>query len=433
LPPAAIERAAALLSPAAVVLALALAGVGCPQPLCAQTFVRGDVNRDGRVDWGDAAAFSTGFRGVILPDGVPALPCLDAADLNDDGLVLLDETLIAGGGRIPAPSDLELLIEFLFALGPSTVPVEAFPAAPFPRPGADPTRDRLGCARGVEPPGRGSTSYRMLWEGPERVATGDTAVFTLRVSSPAAMQALSFACVVDSTAIEVTGVDVAPDIMSAIDRRALLSSRLFRWKLEPFVGAADTGRRLLRAGVVLADRAGEPIDTPPTRGPTRDFPLLRVHSRIPAGAPPGPRIVISPYEGRYAQDLDKSIGGLTSQIIGNDGFSPIPVDDFSSATIPILNVGEIHFVRADSNGDGLVDLSDAAKTLSFLFLDTNGFLFAPDAADANDSGGLDLSDASYTLNFLFLGGPAPPPPYPGCGEDGTLDVLEGFHLYCAFP
>jgi hypothetical protein len=78
--------------------------------------------------------------------------------------------------------------------------------------------------------------------------------------------------------------------------------------------------------------------------------------------------------------------------------------------------------RGDSNGDGVVDLSDGIRTLGFLFLGVEG---PPclDAADANDSGDVDLSDAVYTFIFLFLGGPRPPLPFPDCDIDSTPDVL----------
>lgn len=80
-------------------------------------------------------------------------------------------------------------------------------------------------------------------------------------------------------------------------------------------------------------------------------------------------------------------------------------------------------IRADSNGDGAVDISDAVNTLNFLFLGS-GSVACADAADANDSGDVDISDAIFTLGFLFSGGVADPPaPFPEPGADPTDDVL----------
>ena len=80
------------------------------------------------------------------------------------------------------------------------------------------------------------------------------------------------------------------------------------------------------------------------------------------------------------------------------------------------------FVRGDSNGDAVFDVSDSPFTLSYLFLAGE----APpclDAADANDDGAVDLADPITALQHLFLGGDAPPAPFPAAGPDETADRL----------
>ena len=82
------------------------------------------------------------------------------------------------------------------------------------------------------------------------------------------------------------------------------------------------------------------------------------------------------------------------------------------------------FVRGDSNGDGLINISDSIYTLSYLFL---GGAAPPclDAADIDDSGDLDLSDGHGINVFLFLGGSFPSLPGPfHCGTDPTEDALD---------
>ena len=79
------------------------------------------------------------------------------------------------------------------------------------------------------------------------------------------------------------------------------------------------------------------------------------------------------------------------------------------------------FLRSDANGDMLADMSDAIRTLDFIFLGT-ATLWCVDAADTNDDGLVDLSDAISSLNFQFLGGTPPPPPYPEPGLDPTEDA-----------
>ena len=81
------------------------------------------------------------------------------------------------------------------------------------------------------------------------------------------------------------------------------------------------------------------------------------------------------------------------------------------------------FRRGDANGDGKQDISDAILTLSYLFLG-GAELPCDSAADADDVKGLTISDGVYLLGFLFLGGDPPPPPFPGCGWDLTVGVLD---------
>jgi hypothetical protein len=86
---------------------------------------------------------------------------------------------------------------------------------------------------------------------------------------------------------------------------------------------------------------------------------------------------------------------------------------------------DLNFRRGDTNSSGDVDMSDAIRTFTFLFVDSSVSIPCRDAADANDSGTLDLSDGIFTLNFLFVGGPQPPAPGPNvCGPDPSPDSLS---------
>jgi hypothetical protein len=86
------------------------------------------------------------------------------------------------------------------------------------------------------------------------------------------------------------------------------------------------------------------------------------------------------------------------------------------------------FLRGDSNADGEVNLSDAVSVLSFLF-QAGDRPTCMRAADSSGNGAVSISDAVYLLLHLLLGGPSPPPPFPGCGEDRA-----GADLTCdAYP
>jgi hypothetical protein len=88
------------------------------------------------------------------------------------------------------------------------------------------------------------------------------------------------------------------------------------------------------------------------------------------------------------------------------------------------------FRRGDANADGVADISDAQRILSYLF---QGGLTPPclDAADTNDDGLVNIADASFLLSFLFgtcANPPCPPPPAPGpfnCGREPAGSEADG--------
>jgi len=109
-----------------------------------------------------------------------------------------------------------------------------------------------------------------------------------------------------------------------------------------------------------------------------------------------------------------------------------PPEDFDGKARPIGRTCDMgayehgepagpEFVRADANADRALDLGDPISILTHLF--AGGRMDCQDAADVNDDGSMDLGDPIYCLNYLFASGPAPPPPFPGCGEDPTPDAL----------
>jgi hypothetical protein len=86
-----------------------------------QPFVRGDSNGDGKpLDLSDGVYILQ----YLFAQG-PELPCMDAADANDDGAVNLADGIYS--------------LQNLFASGPAIPP-------PYPECGIDPTVDVLGCA-----------------------------------------------------------------------------------------------------------------------------------------------------------------------------------------------------------------------------------------------------------------------------------------------
>jgi hypothetical protein len=95
-----------------------------PVRVVAETFVRGDLNGDRRLNMADVVML---LVWLFADSSTPG--CLEAADLNDDGRIdVADPVFLLGalyqGSRSPPP--------------------------PFPLPGPDPTPDALGCDEPVE-------------------------------------------------------------------------------------------------------------------------------------------------------------------------------------------------------------------------------------------------------------------------------------------
>ncbi|MBN1441930.1 MAG: CotH kinase family protein, partial [Planctomycetes bacterium] len=80
------------------------------------------------------------------------------------------------------------------------------------------------------------------------------------------------------------------------------------------------------------------------------------------------------------------------------------------------------FVRGDYEANGSIDLTDAVRSLLYLF-QGGGPPLCLDMADVNDDGAVQLTDPIYLLNYLFQAGAPPPPPFPEPGIDPTGDSL----------
>ena len=81
------------------------------------------------------------------------------------------------------------------------------------------------------------------------------------------------------------------------------------------------------------------------------------------------------------------------------------------------------FQRGDSDRNGVLEISDAIRTLQYLFLG-NTELHCKDAADSNDNGEVEIGDAVFLLSYLYSSGSDPGAPHGACGADPTLDTLD---------
>jgi hypothetical protein len=106
-----------------------------------------------------------------------------------------------------------------------------------------------------------------------------------------------------------------------------------------------------------------------------------------------------------------------------DGLSVHPIKECGNAQVHPL----VPFVRADTNADTFLDLSDGIWLLNYLFQDGPAF-DCVEANDANDDGGLDTADPIYIVLYYFAGGAPPPGPFPVCGliPNQTLEDCQVF-------
>ena len=105
------------------------------------------------------------------------------------------------------------------------------------------------------------------------------------------------------------------------------------------------------------------------------------------------------------------------------------LDDADGDGIPDRCSSPTLFLRGDCNDDGIVNLSDAACVLNWLF-DRAPQPGCIAALNMNGDEAVNVADPVFVLNFLFVGGPRLSAPYPECGP-GTLPADE--QLGCANP
>jgi hypothetical protein len=170
-------------------------------------------------------------------------------------------------------------------------------------------------------------------------------------------------------------------------------------------------------GVIFDFLGGVTLITAP------EIPVIDVTYEILAQAPPGgPQTLVLD----LAFD-STAIGSppVTNVIVaGNQHCYP----QYVHGPLTVTFVGA-SFRRGDCDGGGGTDIGDAITALQQLFIGDAG-IPCRGACDANDDGLFDIADPIQLLRTLFLGDPPPPPPYPECGEDPTIDALSCDSPHC---
>jgi hypothetical protein len=352
---------------------------GPEEPWGSVPFTRGDVNADGRRSISDAVMVE---RYLFFGDRAP--PCFDAADANDDGSLNIIDTIT--------------ILNHLFDNG-SVIPGPSTPIAP------DPTPDSLACAVFDVVPAEMTDEVVSL--GAILAAPGSETSIPVRVTNTLPIEALQLVIRYD------------PSVFTPVNRIVFDGTFYEGVRLAGFnIVTAYPADAILTVGFVA--HLTEPGFAVP---PGTDRLIFKIPGTISSTAEPGTEVLLEP-----TNDGEE------------DGFGPERLlNEFTHtgdarylSTLPQLEgailgiVGDqTFFVRGDSNGDAVLDISDAMHTLGALFISASP-LRCSDAADTNDDGGVDIADAIFGLNHLFSGGPAPPEPFPSAGEDPTADDLPCF-------
>ncbi len=345
-------------------------------------FVRGDANGDGDTDFwiGDSA-----FTIMSVWNGCP-LPCDDAADANDDGIIDMADPGYLVGSNMGSSSTYPML-------------------APYPSCGTDPTVDSLACAN----PCPSFTGYNLDPDfllklvppigGGGNVGTVVDVEIELEIPATHEVAAYSYGICHDPAMLELVtmwnGANTAELVLP--DPHPLgFNLHVIMDMASPFL------QNYLQPGNNPVGVARFKVLAP---GPTDiDF------CSMMGASSPGP------------------IALLTREISTPCNIEVVEPDTIGCTLVNTAPVPS-QFVRGDTNASGgNPDIADAINVLNVVIGLPGGISPCDDASDVNDDGNVDLGDGIYLLLvYLFPGnsGSLPPPaPFPTCGIDPTPDNLD---------
>ncbi|MDD5110054.1 MAG: hypothetical protein PHI63_02470 [Patescibacteria group bacterium] len=115
--------------------------------------------------------------------------------------------------------------------------------------------------------------------------------------------------------------------------------------------------------------------------------------------------------------VELPVGTHPITLLVRDPAENVGTDDVVVTLLPFQDT----FIRGDTNGDGVIDISDVLRTLFGMYMGWE--LTCQDAADFDDNGIVQLADVISTLTFLFRDGDKPSEPFSNRGSDPTSDAL----------
>jgi len=352
-------------------------------PTQGNSFIRGDTNGDGDIDFwiGDATFL---FNSIV--NSCP-LPCESAADTNDDGL--------------PDMGDLGPIIgeNSSWSSAPGI-------SLPYPICGTDPTYDTLPCNNPCP-------TFSGYLQNPSFQLTlnplsggggtiGDIIEVEVVLEIPTSQEVLGFS----------VGVCHDPAMLQLIDLYvpAFLPADLVMGDPHPF------GSNLH----VMMNATG-PWDENYLQPGSHTIGIARYQVLAPGLTD----INFCSVAGNHSP----GVIALSTREIANPCNFEVITPDASGCTLSNTAPLTTHFVRGDTNASGgNPDIADAINVLNYVIGLPAGISPCDDASDVNDDGLLDLGDGIFLLlEYLFPtdSTPIPPPtPFAACGSDPTADSLD---------
>lgn len=323
-------------------------------------FIRSDVDMDSQFGLTD-----TIFLASYLYTAGPS-PHMESGDVNDNG-----DTEIG---------DIVYHIKFLFLSGP-------VPPMPYPAAGMDTTPTAFAPAL---------DSGMCITASDLTAVPGDTGLpIDIRVDCDKPIEAIEVAMTYDEASLQVDDILLIDTALATHNVEYLRKA----WSNQPGDGylwvAAVMDFTPPYDGHAVPAGTGHLIATVMTSIPaTATVPLTTFVEFADVSLTPMKRT------------LAVSEGGTTRRMVENNSLLQI----------------QLPFIRGDTNGDTLIDISDTVYNL-FYFFNSGPVPPCEDAADSNNDGTLNIADAIFLLQYLFNDGPFPSEPFPEPGLDPDSDSL----------
>ena len=347
-------------------------------------FIRGDINSNGQVTPVDATFL---LRFLFL--GLGTITCDDAADVDDDGMLGLTDSI--------------RILNYIFLDG-------AAPSAPFPAAGVDPTPDPIGCAVPTVTPPTLDLAYAMEWDEDVEVFQGQEGIeIFLLATTTAPTECFSIAYEMDRGVVADVTVDFEDTVLPEVERMEFETSGLFNVVRT----VIDADRELLQIGATFEKNTEMGFDVIPFAATQRALTaerLVRLELDIKTDATLGDDVVILrpvaavdlPPGNRFFNEYCRTTAGG-----GGGGVEAVnPKADPGDIKV----IGGEEFLRGDVNGDEFMNITDVMFAPQWLF-GTGPQPACLEAADVNGDADLDVSDSIFLALWLFGGGMPPAPPF----------------------